>query len=254
VRRLRFSAWETVLIVIFSILLTIQVSPARQPPSGPVWMIDPNWSEHFAARFGAERFSAGLEEYIVRDFFKDRRDGVFLDVGAYHAKDGNNTYRLERDFGWSGLAIDANSSVAQGYAARPRTRFVAAFVGSDDRGTETLHVPAQESGTASSDRRFTEQFGAIAHTLEAPKRTLNSLLAEHHIEHVDFLSMDIELSEPDALRGFDIGRYQPALVCIEAHAPTRDAILEYFALRGYVLLGKYLAADGLNYWFKPLAS
>jgi FkbM family methyltransferase len=251
-RRIAFTGWETVLIVVFTALVTAHVASATRRETGPVWLVDPEWSQRFNARYGAEHFSAGLEEYIVRDFFNDHRGGVFLDVGAYRAKEGNNTYRLERDFGWSGLAIDANEAVASEYKARPNTRFIAAFVGDEDRGTATLYVPAEDSGTASGERQFTEQFGTIAGTTTVPKRSLNSLLAEHGIEHVDFLSMDIELSEPAALRGFDIMRYRPKLVCIEAHAPVRDAILEYFARHEYVLVGKYLAADALNYWFRPL--
>ena len=46
------------------------------------------------ARYGPQRFSRGAEEWIIRDFFQDRRDGVFLDVGANHYRDQNNTYYL----------------------------------------------------------------------------------------------------------------------------------------------------------------
>jgi len=251
VSRLRFSPGETILIAAFVALATMQLASTRRP-AGPTWAVDPQWSRVFAERFGPERFSAGLEEHIARDFFNDRRGGIFLDVGAYHAKAGNNTYRLERDFGWSGLAIDANDTVAGQYIERPRTTFVVAFVGREDEGHETLHIPAHDSGTASGDKRFTEQFDTIDRSVSVRKRTLNSLLVEHQITGVDLLSMDIELSEPAALDGFDIDRYRPQLVCIEAHTSTRDRILEYFTRHRYVLIGKYLSADHLNYWFKPL--
>ena len=39
------------------------------------------------------------------------------------------------------------------------------------------------------------------------------------------------------LAGFDIARFKPALVCIEAHPEVRQAILDYFAARHYVLIG-----------------
>ena len=64
--------------------------------------------------------------------------------------------------------------------------------------------------------------------------------------------MDIELSEPKALAGFDIGRFRPGLVCIEAHDEVRQQILDYFARSGYVIVGKYLAADENNLYFMPL--
>ena len=81
VPRLRFTLGETILIVLFVAVATLQLASGRKPPA-PIWTVDPHWAGTFAARFGPEHFSAGLEEYIVRDFFGDRRNGVFLDVGA----------------------------------------------------------------------------------------------------------------------------------------------------------------------------
>ena len=63
--------------------------------------------------------------------------------------------------------------------------------------------------------------------------------------------MDIELHEPQALKGFDIERFRPALVCIEGLLPVRQQILDYFAGHGYVLLGRYLRADLQNLYFAP---
>jgi FkbM family methyltransferase len=249
-----FSLWELTLIVCFSALVTIQLWSNFGPgPAVPSWTIDRDIATAFAARFGPEHYSGGLEEYILRDYLKDRRRGVFLDVGAFHAKEGSNTYRLERDFEWTGLAIDANPEFAPEYKAlRPKTVFENAFVGDEDRGVGTLYLTTGNDSVASGDPHFTEQWGRIGRTISAPKRTLDSLLRQHHIERIDFLSMDIELGEPAALRGFDIDRYHPALVTVEAHAPVRNTILEYFARHGYVLLGDYLRADSMNYWFRPL--
>ena len=85
-----------------------------------------------------------------------------------------------------------------------------------------------------------------------PTITLNDLLPRHGISRVDFLSMDIELSEPKALAGFDIRRFRPELVCIEAHSEVRQQILDYFARNAYVIVGRYLLADSHNLWFAPL--
>ena len=62
--------------------------------------------------------------------------------------------------------------------------------------------------------------------------------------------MDIELSEPKALAGFDVGRYRPQLVCIEAQPETRQQILNYFMRHGYIVIGKYLRADPRTLYFQ----
>ncbi len=54
-----------------------------------------------------------------------------------------------------------------------------------------------------------------------------------------------------ALAGFDIERYRPALVCIEAHEEVRRRVLDYFAGHGYRRVEAYDGLDPLNYYFTP---
>ena len=111
------------------------------PDDGPT-LVDEDLRGQFERRFGPERFSMAMEEWIIRDFFDDRRNGTFVDVGAWDPVKGSNTYRLERDFGWSGLAIDAIEEFGPRYReGRTRSKFVVGFVGDSDEGTATLHVP-----------------------------------------------------------------------------------------------------------------
>lgn len=251
-RRTGFGIVEVCLVAVFAALTTWVVATKMRRPEvvRPVWFVDPEWGSRLTAKYGATKFSAGLEEYLVRDFFSDRTGGVFVDVGSSDAIKGSNTYRLERDFGWSGVAVDADATVAPTYKVRPRTRFVQAFVAAADGDTAILHQGV--AGTSSGQRTFTEQFGPVSGQAQVPTRSLGSILDEAGITSIDFLSMDIELSEPAALQPFDIESYRPRLVCIEAHRPTRQWILNYFARHGYVVVADYLQADDLNLWFRPL--
>jgi FkbM family methyltransferase len=205
----------------------------------------------FLARLGQPRYSSHDEELFVRDFFADRRDGVFVDVGASHYKDRSNTYYLESVLGWSGLAIDPLVEFADGYREhRPKTLFFPMFVSDKSDQRATLYV-GNNSLFSSAERTFTDSFTNVQRTLEASTITLDDLLASQGIDRVDFVSMDIELHEPQALAGFTLQKYRPALVCIEAHPEVRQQILDYFAARGYVVVGKYMRADPQNLWFAP---
>jgi hypothetical protein len=59
----------------------------------------------------------------------------------------------------------------------------------------------------------------------------HDLLEQVDDPRIDFATMDIELAEPKALAGFDIVRYRPRLVCVEAHPEIRQQLLNYFADR-----------------------
>jgi FkbM family methyltransferase len=206
----------------------------------------------YKAKYGT-RVSQYGEEWLIRDFFGDRRGGVFVDVGANHYRKDSTTYTLETVLGWSGLAIDPQPQFAADYARyRPRTRYVQAFV-SDTSGQTTLLVPEGAAGLASDNPAYVAATGLKARPMQVPTVTLDQVLEGAGLHSIDFLSMDIEHAEPRALAGFDIRRYAPELVCIEAHIGVRQQILDYFAEHGYVLVGKYWHVDLLNMYFMPLA-
>jgi FkbM family methyltransferase len=201
---------------------------------------------------GKKRYSQHDEELLIRHFFDDRRDAVFLDVGAYHWKDASTTLYLERHLGWSGVAVDALASFEQGYLEnRPKTRFFTYIVSDRSGETATIYV---KGAITSTDPKHHEQFQALKRApvpVEVPTITLDDLLDNEKIEKIDFLSMDIEGGEPTALAGFDIRRFRPELVCIEASLSVREQIEAYFAAHDYERIDAYLEYDSVNWYYRP---
>ena len=116
-------------------------------------------------KYGAHRFSRNVEEWVIRDFFQDRHDGVFLDVGANDYRNESNTYYLETELGWSGVAIDALEEFAPGYKEhRPHTRFFAGFVSDVGDSAVQFFVPEQNKLVASVSHEFTERAGYAGST------------------------------------------------------------------------------------------
>jgi FkbM family methyltransferase len=212
-------------------------------------------AEFLRAEYGPDRSSQHAEEWIVRDFFDDRRNGFFLDVGANHYKTHSNTYYLETALGWQGIAVEPLVEFAADYARyRPNTRFRAFFVSDVSNEQAKLYVQQGEPRVSSARQDFTEFYGENVSAIDVATIALNDLLEAERVERVDFLSMDIELWEPKALAGFDVERFRPELVCIEAHLDVRQQILDYFARHGYVVVGRYLRADIWNLYFTPIGA
>ena len=209
--------------------------------------------EFFKKTYGPDHGTEREEEWLIRDFFKDKQGGYFVDVGANHYELGNKTYYLERHQGWSGIAIEPQFEYAADYAVhRPRTRFFQLFVSDVSDKTADLYVVKDSPFVASSNKDFVSQFGKPDEVRKVATVALNDLLDRVGRPTVDFVSMDIELHEPQALKGFDIQRFKPSLVCIEALLPVRQQILDYFARNGYVAVGRYLWVDRENLYFTPL--
>src|SRR5262249_25843085 len=97
--------------------------------------------------YGPAKHSRNMEEWLIRDFFQDERQGTFVDLGAYDYLRDNNTYFLEMSLGWSGLVVSPHAEFAEGYRLnRPHSKFVvwsssdrAPLV--DDRSTVVTSLP-----------------------------------------------------------------------------------------------------------------
>ncbi len=207
---------------------------------------------------GTKKYSQLDEELVIRDFFDDREGGVFLDVGAGNYQRDSTTYYLEKHLGWSGIGVDALDELREGYVKnRPKTKFMNFLVTDEPSGKMKfyrangyLEVSSASRKVASDQAAEYEGDGSVTE-LEVPSITLNELLTELGTESIDFLSMDIEEWEPAALRGFDIDKYKPELVCIEAHRSVQDELFAYFADHGYERLDQYLPWDRFNWYFTP---
>lgn len=195
-------------------------------------------------------------ELIVRHFFRNRRGGVFVDVGAAHYKQWSTTYFLEDELGWSGIAVDALTDWAAGYEThRPRTKFFSYIVTDRTGAAQPFYLLGGLGfGTASkerADRLDSDSERDGRKKVEVPTTTLDDLLDRNGVTEIDFLSMDIEAGEPAALAGFDIERFRPELVGIEALPEVQDAILQYFDAHGYRRLDDYLEYSGRDWYFAP---
>jgi len=257
-KKLRLDLWETTLTVFAAagVVWVLGDMRARRllevAPTPFASQDDESLDARLRRRYGPNHYSLGVEEWVIRDFFQDQRGGVFADVGAWEWQRGSNTYFLEHDLGWTGLAVDASPQFVDDWRQhRPGSRFVQALVADRDGEIREFFTGAN-SLTSSSQRAVPDQFGGgIVASIHVQTARLDTLLERVGIQGLDFLSMDVELSEPEALAGFSIARYRPRLVCIEAHMPVRQAILDYFAGAGYVMVGTYLRYDTNNLYFTP---
>jgi FkbM family methyltransferase len=233
-------------------LLTVGPAPASAAPNAPSG--DAEW-QAFLDRSTKPAFNPnGRQRAVIRHFLRDRRDGVFLDVGAAHYREGSMTFFLENRLGWSGIAVDALESWAPDYAKhRPRTRFFTFIVTDHSGAEEPFYRLSGDIGSTANKARaemIDEKFKKISVTeILVPTTTLDTLLGREGVRKIDFLSMDIEGNEPAALAGFDIERFRPQLVGIEVFRENQERISQYFESHGYQRLDEYLEYDDRNWYY-----
>jgi FkbM family methyltransferase len=208
---------------------------------------------------GQNLYSEKNEELIIRHFFQDRREGFFLDVGCFEWKDLSTTYYLEKHLGWKGFSIDANPALAPGYAEnRPGTTFFNYLVTDHTGDQEVFYLSdglevissASESWILEMYRLFAPEVEPKISEVKVPTTTLNEMLDRNGVTKIDFLSLDIEGHEPQALAGFEIERFLPELVCVELSGNSVQ-LSKYFESHNYERIEKYLKYDAVNWYYRP---
>ncbi|MCC7275266.1 MAG: FkbM family methyltransferase [Alphaproteobacteria bacterium] len=197
---------------------------------------------------------------MLAHLFKERRDGFYVDVGAYHPMKYSNTALL-RENGWSGINIDISPhTIALFQKARPKDINVRAAVGDENGELEAYFfaegAPAS-TNTIDYDQavKWQRRFGADFVKERVPVRTLDSILeSSGRAEPIDFLNIDVEGAEARVLRGFSIDRYQPRVVAIEIHAPDFESVLRHpthetlarhgYRIVAYTLITAIFAREG----------
>jgi hypothetical protein len=53
---------------------------------------------------GYQNFSD--QEQFVLNLLDDKKEGYYVELGAFHSKNGSNTYRLENEFNWKGVSFE----------------------------------------------------------------------------------------------------------------------------------------------------
>ncbi len=58
----------------------------------------------------SQNFSQAYQDMFVLSILNGKKDGFYLEIGAYDAVSLSNTYLLEKEFGWQGISVDIEAS------------------------------------------------------------------------------------------------------------------------------------------------
>ena len=73
---------------------------------------------------GIGSYAQATQDLFVLSMLGTETPGVYLEVGAGHPFDSNNTALLEESFGWSGLSIEIDRDLAAEFERRRRNRVI----------------------------------------------------------------------------------------------------------------------------------
>ncbi len=183
-----------------------------------------------------QSYSQTAEDLIVDSILGCKSTGVYVDIGANNPNYFNNTRRFY-DRGWSGINIEPHPKEYQALLEY-RKRDINLHCGvSDQNATLPYHVLDQSMvSTFGKDAASIAQLDLNAHivdVIEVPVMRLDTIFDKHlDGRGIDFMSIDVEGSELNVLKGNNWEKYRPKVIIIETCYNVGD-ILSYLIDRHY---------------------
>tara|TARA_B100001059_G_C17657958_1_gene487979 strand:- start:111 stop:722 length:612 start_codon:yes stop_codon:yes gene_type:complete len=159
------------------------------------------------------------EDIFIEKFFKKRPKGLYVDVGCYHPLDGNNTFLLYKK-GWQGMNIDLNkTSIDLFNKARKNDVNLRIAVSNKFKKIKFFYRKKINMLNTINKKFANSSFRKGFKTSHVQADTLNSVLGKSKYKNkkIDFLNLDIEGNEINALKSLNFKKYSPKLICVEIH-------------------------------------
>jgi FkbM family methyltransferase len=201
-------------------------------------------------------YSQENQDYIIYNaFFKDKKDGVFCDVGGNDPLNLNNTRYFE-EIGWTGFVFEPLPQMKILWEKYRKAKYFP-FGASDVEGETIFSVVKQADGFDETvnmlsfvkDTRNTPA-GYATEDIKVKIRTIKNVFGENNIEHIDYMSIDVEGHELNVLEGIDFDSVRINVISIEnCSIPNTvygdEAIRILMQEHNYILWGRIVGLDDI---------
>lgn len=182
----------------------------------------------------------GQDRYYIEKIANFKKDGVFLDIGAHDGIKTSNTAALELFLGWKGVCVEANPELIETLKKnRPAAKVVHCAVWKEPGEVELEISDSNFDGTQGdlltrisnldrNDEYFKNHFQQSRRTVKVDAKTVTQVVKETLGLPcvVDYMSLDVEGAEMEALQSIDFSQIDVKFMTIE-HG-NRPGYIEQF--------------------------
>lgn len=199
-----------------------------------------------------KKFSQSGQDAFVLNYFDNKRNGIFVDIGANDGVSLSNTYYLEKELGWTGICFEPIPALFEQLNKNRSCINIMAGV-SDSESTEKFtYVDGPSHMLSGMSKEYdprhkqriefeVQKYGGKIVELELKCVVLNDVLQEHNMFYIDYLSLDTEGNEFKILKTIDFDKFHIQVMSIENN--YNDAFqTEFIISKGYRFQGR-LEAD-----------
>jgi FkbM family methyltransferase len=186
------------------------------------------------------------DRFIDNFLLHGKRNGVFVDIGAYDGVLLSNTYYFEKELGWNGICVEPNPVVYESLIQNRDCVSLNCGVAGEEGVLDFLKLPADldlgsgfiqyfDDSSLFKDKKFINEIGARGgEIIKITSRDFNDLLRSHQITRIDYLSIDTEGADFQVLSSVDFDAFDIRVISIE-NTCFGDRIISFLSKRGYEL-------------------
>ena len=176
------------------------------------------WNENFASQ-------SGQDKIIKNSFFRSKKNGYFVEIGAFDGVLGSNCIHFEKSMNWEGLAIEPSKIQFEKLSKNRNCKVLNKAISSTEKDVEFIEVIeglTQMSGI--DDDNYSAKL--IIENNKKNKFNKNKMKTstfEKSIltKEIDYLSIDIEGAELDVLKSINFQEYIIKVISVENNNPEK---------------------------------
>jgi FkbM family methyltransferase len=193
------------------------------------------------------------DEFCYKNFFKNKKEGVFVEIGCLNGIKFSNTFVFEQ-MGWTGICVEASPSnfellknnrncICENYAVTPISGQKMSFM--DIHGYGEGLSGLVEKYDSRHKQRIKRELKNNANKgydmVEVETINFNDLLDTHNIHNIDLCSIDTEGGEFEIVESIDFSKNKIEVLLVENN--YRDQRFKsYLTKLGFLHIGA-LGAD-----------
>jgi hypothetical protein len=165
------------------------------------------------------QWSPKTDEVLFENYFKDKRNGFFIECGAADGIEASNTLFFEQELGWTGICIEPSKAYYQLIVNRPNCinkRNVLTNYNGPIIFEEATHPLEVSGGTVEYNPRHKEHVAELGFEffyLDSDGITYAKLMKSLKVKEVDLFSLDTDGHELEIISG--MGEPLPRVICVE---------------------------------------
>ena len=185
-------------------------------------------------------YAMNNEDTAILKYFKDKKNGFYVDVGCYHPIHRNNTHLLHMQ-NWSGVNIDTSQfSIDLFNFMRPKDLNYNCAISDKNKNIKLFYQKELSKLSTIEKGQAESVFQGEIKEKEIEAFTLDEILSrdKYKDSKIDLLDIDVEGADLKVLRGLSFDKFKPELVCVEIHEKEieKSDIYNFLIDKNYKLL------------------